>query len=176
MKYFKSFVQVICKLRNWVKTEIRLSTAGLIITVIFLILTFQYAYRPYVGVTKCIWSYNKPSKDLIAEITIKNSGNIPANNVGTNIELFSNSRLLENIKGQSRWLLFQSQETSGSQTFHNVEIVNLNNDTMEVHLEITYELPINLIIHRWVRKFKTTQVLRYDHKSSKCQIISGEST
>lgn len=176
MKFFKSVIKIICDLWKWLETPGRISSIVLIITLIFAIITFQYAYRPYVGVSKCTWSYNKSTKDMVAMIAVKNLGNIPANNVRTNIQMFVDSISTYNLEAQSRFLLFQEQETFGPQIFHNIEESKLNNYTMDIHVKITYELPIKLIIHWWTRKFETTQVLRYDHKRGGCRVISGEST
>ena len=176
MKFFKSIIKIICDLWKWLKTLGGISTVALIITMIILILTFQTAYRPYVGVPGADCFYDKSTKDLVFYIKIKNSGNVPANNVRTNMQMFKNSEPLDSLEGQSRFLLFPKQNTFGRPAFHNVEETNLNNDTMEVHVEIKYEQRVKFIIRWCPRKFETTQVLRYDHKGGGLRVISGEST
>ncbi len=175
LKLIKSFIQFLNDMWMWAKSPNGISGIVLIITLVFLILTFQYAYRPYVGVIEADIYYNKENKDLTSTIKIKNTGNIPANNVQTNTKVMVNSQVLADIEGKSRFVLFPQQETFGYPAFHNVTEANLRDDKLDINLEIKYELPIRFIIRIYTRKFKTVELLRYDSKSGKFQIISGES-
>jgi len=175
LRFLESFLQLLPSIWNWAKTPEGISAIVLIITLFILILTFQYAYRPYVGVTQVSGHYDKDKKDLIALVKIKNTGNIPANYVQTNMKMIHNSAILEKMEGTSRFVLFPEQETSGNPTFHNVEENNLQNDKIDISVEIKYELPIRFIIKIYTRKFKTVGLLRYEYRTGKFSIISGES-
>jgi hypothetical protein len=174
-KSVKSTNQFISSILNWAKKPEGISTLILILTLFFLILTFQYTNRPYVGVFAVDSNYNKESKDLVSNIQIRNTGNIPANNVQTNLQMIYNSIVLEEMIGTSRFVLFPGQETSGFPTFHNVTKINLENDKIDIRIEIKYELPIRFIFKFYTRKFLTIELLRFDIRSGKFQIISGES-
>lgn len=174
-RFVEAIFQFICNIAHWAKTPEGISAIVLIITLIFLILTFQYAYRPFVGVTEVNSSYDQEKKDLIAYVKIKNTGNIPANNVQTNMKMIHNLVVLENNVGTSRFVLFPEQETTGNPSFHNVEDTNLKNDKIDISVEIKYELPIRFIFKIYTRKFRTIELLRYDIRTEKFSIISGES-
>jgi len=175
LTFMESFLPFLCNIWNWSKTPEGISAIVLIITLFFLILTFQYAYRPYVGVTQVNSHYDKDKKDLTAYVKIINTGNIPANNVQTNIKMIHNSAVLENMEGNSRFVLFPEQETSGNPTFHNIEDSNLKNDKIDISVEIKYDLPIRFIFKVYTRKFKTVELLRYEYRTGKFSVISGES-
>jgi hypothetical protein len=126
-------------------------------------------------VTKVEAAYDGDRKDLTANIIIENTGNIPANNVQTNMKMIVNATVIENMEGKSKFVLFPEQETSGSPIFHNVADLNLAKDQLDIHLEIKYELPIRFFIKIYTRKFRTVELFRYDHQTGRFRIISGES-
>ena len=170
--------QLICAMFNWAKTSDGVSAITmtiLIITLFFLILTFQYAYRPYVGIIQVNSHFDQDKEDLTACVKIKNTGNIPANNTQTNIKIIHNSNELEFLEGKARFVLFPSQETSGNPVFHHVNESNLLNDKIDIKVEIKYELPIRFIFKIYTRKFQTIQLLRYDYNEKQFRTISGES-
>ena len=175
LRFLEAILQFMCSILNWAKTPEGIAAIVLIITLFFLILTFQYAYRPYVGVIQVNSHYDKEKKDLNAFVKIKNTGNVPANNVQTNMKMIHNSVVLEEMEGTSRFVLFPEQETSGNQAFHNVADTNLKNDKIDISVEIKYDLPIRFIFKIYTRKFKTVELLRYEYLTGKFGIISGES-
>jgi len=171
---FESILQFLFSIFNWITTLEGITITVLIITLIFLILKFQYANRPYVGITKVNSQYDKDKRDLTAFIIIKNTGNIPANNVQTNMQMIRNSTVYEKMVGNSRFVLFPEQTTSGNPTYHKVEEANLTNDKFEISIEINYDLPIRFIFKVYKRKFKTTALLRYENGTGLWKNISGE--
>ncbi len=175
MKFLETVFTILCALLNWAKTPEGISGIVLIITLFFLVLTFQYAYRPYIGATQVNSRYDKETKDLTAFVKIKNTGNIPANGVHTNLKMIHNSKVLEEMKGTSKFVLFPEQETAGNPIFHNVDDTNLKNDQIDIGVEIKYELPIRFIFKIYTRKFKTEAMLRYLYSTGKFSVIAGES-
>lgn len=175
MSFFESFYTTMFTFLNWAKTPDGISGIAIIITLVFFVLTFQYAYRPYIGITQVNSQYNKETKDLTAFVKIKNTGNIPANKVQTNLKMIHNSNVLEQMVGSSKFVLFPGQETTGDPKFHNVNDINLKNDQIDIKVDIQYELPIRFIFKIYTRKFKTEALLRYAHKTGKFNVIAGES-
>jgi hypothetical protein len=151
-----------------------IGTVILFITLIVLILTFQYAYRPYIGIEKTNINYNDNAKDLCVEIWIKNTGNVPASNVHTNTKMERNSIELDHLEGESRFVLFPEQKTTGTPIFHNVTSENLLNDTFEIDIEIIYELPVKFLFFDLSRRFNTQHHLIYEHNSGRFALTSGK--
>lgn len=145
---------------------------------IVLILTFLHAHRPHVGVIRIDSSYDETTKDFSIDIRIKNTGNVPANNVSSNMKMFHNNKELTSNVGKSKYVLFPNQENSGSPKLHNVEKAHLMASEFKIVVEINYEQPINsfLPIPVTIRKYKTTQELLYDPIYGKFAAISGAAT
>ena len=91
------------------------------------------------------------------------------------MKMIHNSAVLEKMEGSSRFVLFPEQETSGNPAFHNVDDSNLKNDKIDISVEIKYDLPIRFIFKIYTRKFKTVTLLRYEYRTGKFRVISGES-
>lgn len=175
--FMGSILQFFSNAWNWIKTTARISPIILFITLVVLILTFQYAYRPFVGVIRVNSHYDNIKKDLTAHIIIKNTSNIPANITETTVKMFHNGADLGSIVGTSRIVLFPEQETSLYKSFHNVQEISRKNDNLDILLEINYDLPIRLFTLRvYTRKFKTVTRLRYNDESGLFSGISGQSS
>lgn len=156
-----------------------ISTIVLVLTLTVLILTFLHAHRPHVGIYGVGTAYEPGAKDLTVVAKIRNTGNVPANKVRTNMKMFIDGEELTNNQGESRFVLFPGQETSGTPTFHNVEDGVLNREGLSIEVEILYEQPINSfirIIPLAIRKFRTYQKMDYDPKSKLFAIVSGEAS
>ena len=163
---------------EWLISSDGIASIIQIFVLIVLILTFLNAHRPHVGVIKVDSSYNEASKDFTVLIKIKNTGNIPANNVSSNMRMFINSKALTSNEGKSKFVLFPSQETSGSPVFHGVEKAHLVASEFKIIVDILYQQPISsfLPIPVTIRKYKTTQELLYDPVCGKFATTSGSAT
>lgn len=149
-----------------------------ILILIVLIFTFLHAHRPHVGVVRVDSSYNETSKDFTVIISIKNTGNIPANNIQSNMRMFFDGKEFSSNEGRSRYVLFPLQENSGNPKFHNVEKEKLSSSELKIIVEINYEQPISsfLPIPVTIRKYKTTQELLYSQSYGRFSTISGSAT
>lgn len=163
---------------NWLLSPDGIAAIIQIFILIVLILTFLNAHRPQIGVISVGSTHDERSKDFIVDITIKNTGNVPANNIQSNMRMFFNDNELTSNEGKSRYVLFPSQEKSGTPKFHNVDKANLLNDKFKIIVEINYEQPISsfLPIPVTIRKYKTIQELLYDPSHGKFATISGTAT
>ena len=163
---------------NWLLSSEGIATIIQIFILIVLILTFLHAHRPHVGVIRVDSLYDENSKDFTVFITIKNTGNVPANNIQSDMRMFFNSKELTSNEGKSRYVLFPSQENSGNPKFHNVEKAHLMASEFKIIVEISYEQPISsfLPIPVTIRKYKTIQELLYDPNYGKFATVYGNAT
>ncbi len=163
---------------DWLLSSQGIATIIQIFILIVLILTFLHAHRPYVGIICADSIYDKTSKDFTVTLKIKNTGNVPANNVCSNMKMKINSKELGSSRGASRYVLFPNQENLGSPKFHNVEIAHLQASELKIAVEIHYEQPIGsfLPIPVIIRKYKTIQELLYEPSAGKFSVISGCAT
>lgn len=163
---------------DWLTTPDRIAAIIQICILIILTLTFLHASRPHVGVIRADALYDQNTKDFTVEIKIKNTGNVPANNIQSNMRMFHNGKELSGNEGKSKYVLFPSQENSGNPKFHNVEESNLKNDEFKIIVELKYEQPISsfLPIPVTTRKYKTVQELEYDYSYGKFATIHGYAT
>jgi len=163
---------------NWLLSPDGIAAIIQIFILIVLILTFLHAHRPHVGVVRVDSSYDETSKDFTVIISIKNTGNVPANNIQSNMRMFFEGKELTSNEGNSRYVLFPLQENSGNPKFHNVEKAQLSSSEFKIIVEINYEQPISsfLPIPVTIRKYKTTQELLYSHSYGRFATISGSAT
>ena len=163
---------------NWLISPDGIAAIIQICILIILTLTFLHASRPHVGVVSVDSIYDQQTKDFTVDIKIKNTGNVPANNIQSNMRMIHNGNELTSNEGKSRYVLFPSQENSGNPKFHNVEESNLRNDEFKIIVELKYEQPISsfLPIPVTIRKYKTVQELKYDYSYGKFATISGYAT
>lgn len=94
---------------NWLLSPDGIAAIIQIFILIVLILTFLHAHRPHIGVVKVDSSYDEASKDFTVIISIKNTGNVPGNNIQANMIMFFNGKELTTAEGESRYVLFPSQ-------------------------------------------------------------------
>lgn len=163
---------------NWLLSPDGIAAIIQISILIVILLTFLHAYRPHVGIIKVDSSYDQNSKDFTVTIIIKNTGNVPANNVSSNMKMFINNQELSSDIGKSKYVLFPNQENSGIPKYHNVELGHLQQAEFKILVEIDYEQPISsfLPIPVTIRKYKTIQEILYDASIGKFAIISGSAT
>lgn len=163
---------------NWFLSSEGIAAIIQIFILIVLILTFLHAHRPHIGVVRVDSSYDEKSKDFTVFIKIKNTGNVPANNIRSDMRMFFNNKELTSSEGKSRYVLFPSQENSGNPKFHNVDKAHLMSGEFKIIVEIYYEQPISsfLPIPVTIRKYKTIQELLYDPNYGRFATISGNAT
>lgn len=160
---------------EWLLSVEGITTVVLVLTFIVMILTFQHAHRPHVGVISVDTNYNQNTNDLNLTIKIKNTGNVPANNVHSNMSMYIDGKEIGSNKGESKYVLFPGQETSGIPAFHGVHDIHLEKSQLRVKIEIFYQQPINSFIRIpvMIRKFKTVHELDYEPNSKKFAMSSG---
>jgi hypothetical protein len=160
---------------DWLLSAEGITTIVLVLTLIVLILTFQHAHRPYVGVISVDTSYNQNTKDLVLNVKIKNTGNVPANNVHSNMAMYIDGKEIGSNEGESKYVLFPGQETSGIPAFHGVLADHIERSKLRVKIEIYYQQPVNSFIRIpvMIRKFETVHELDYEPKSKKFAMSTG---
>lgn len=124
---------------TWILSPEGISTVILIVTLFFGILTFQYAYRPYVGVVESNCQFYEDSNEISVEVKIKNTGNIPANSVQTNMKMLDNFKLKQIHSGNSKFVLFPGQQTYETAFFQDVNKKTSDKSYYEIVIEIKYQ-------------------------------------
>jgi hypothetical protein len=138
-----------------------------------LILTFGSTNRPIVGLIKAIPHYDTEKNLLIIQCKLKNSGNVPANNVEHYSKTYSNDNLLESNNESEIYVIFPEQETLLTYTFKNVTNDMLQEVKYSFILQTKYE---HKVFKFYNRKFKTIQKISYDNDLGNCRILESSAT
>ncbi len=148
-----------------------ISTIVLIVTLLFLILTYLNAHRPYVGITRSDANYDQNTNELSFRITIKNSGNVTARGIKTDSKTYENENVISDRKGESTFILFPNQESHGILKFHGITNQHFQHNVYSANYLIYYEQPITL---GFKRNFKTVQRMKYDPEVGNLRVESGD--